>query len=107
MKRLCTCLISMAISKDQIFETKQKSKYKVDFNFIFISIEKIFWKYIKILSGSCPWIYSKNLGYFQTVFFQLKIKLKSTLYFDFCFVSKLIWSIEIAIEIRQLYTKVS
>ena len=31
---------------DQIsFETKQKSKYKVDFNFIFISIEKIFWKY--------------------------------------------------------------
>ena len=28
------------------FETKQKSKYKVDFNFNFISIEKkIFWKY--------------------------------------------------------------
>ena len=42
----------MAISLDQIsFETKQKSKYKVDFNFIFIPIEKnileisyIFWK---------------------------------------------------------------
>ena len=51
MKRLCTCLISMAISIDQIsFETKQKSKYKVDFNFIFISIEKqIFWKYTKCL----------------------------------------------------------
>ena len=30
------------------FETKQKSKYKVDFNFNFISIEKkIFWKYPK------------------------------------------------------------
>ena len=40
MKRLCTCLISMDISLDQIsFETKQKSKYEVDFNFIFISIE--------------------------------------------------------------------
>ena len=50
MKRLCTCLISMAISLDQIsFETKQKSKYKVDFNFNFISIEKkIFWKYPKL-----------------------------------------------------------
>jgi len=35
----------------------------------------------------------------------MKIKLKSTLYFDFCFVSKLIWSKEIAIEIRK-YTKV-
>jgi len=35
---------------DQIsFETKQKSKYKVDFNFIFISIEKIFWKYPKFV----------------------------------------------------------
>ena len=49
MKRLCVCLISIVISTDQIsFETKQKSKYKVDFNFIFISIEKnIFWKYPK------------------------------------------------------------
>jgi hypothetical protein len=34
---------------DQIsFETKQKSKYKVDFNFIFIAIQKIFWKYPKL-----------------------------------------------------------
>jgi len=41
MKRLCACLISMAISIDQIsFETKQKSKCKVYFNLIFISIEK-------------------------------------------------------------------
>ena len=40
MKRLCTCLISMAISRLNIFKTKQKSTYKVDFNFIFISIEK-------------------------------------------------------------------
>ena len=48
MKRLCTCLISMDISLDQIsFETKQKSKYEVDFNFIFIS--KLFWKYPKFL----------------------------------------------------------
>jgi len=40
MKRLCTFPISMDISLDQIsVETKQKSKYKVDFNFIFISIE--------------------------------------------------------------------
>ena len=41
-----------------------------------------------------PWFSSKNLGYFQNIFFsiEMKIKLKSTLYFDFCFVSKLIWS---------------
>ena len=44
MKRLCTCLISMTVPIDQISfeEIKQKSKYKVDFNFSFISIEKIF-----------------------------------------------------------------
>ena len=41
MKRLCTCLISMAVSIEHInFETKQKSNYKVDFNLIFISVEK-------------------------------------------------------------------
>ena len=36
---------------DQIsFETKQKSKYKVDLNFIFISMKKkIFWKYPKFV----------------------------------------------------------
>ena len=34
-------------------------------------------------------IFSKNLGYFQNNF-EMKIQLKSTLYF--CFVSKLIWS---------------
>jgi len=46
--RLCTCLISIAISIDQIsFKTDQKSKYRVDLNFIFISTEKIFWKYPK------------------------------------------------------------
>ena len=39
MKRLCTCLISMALFKQISFETKQKSKYKVDFNFILILIE--------------------------------------------------------------------
>ena len=39
MKHLCTCLISMAIYRlNKIF--KKKSKYKVDFTFIFISIEK-------------------------------------------------------------------
>ena len=36
------------------FETEQKSKYKVDFNFICISIEKIFWKY--------PTFFKENLG---------------------------------------------
>ena len=39
MKRLCNCLISMALLNQISFETKQKSKYKVDFNFIFILIE--------------------------------------------------------------------
>jgi len=39
MKRLCTFLISMAIDKIS-FETKQKTKYKVDMNFFFISIKK-------------------------------------------------------------------
>jgi len=38
MKRLCTCLISMAVQIS--YETKQNANYKVDFNFIFISIEK-------------------------------------------------------------------
>ena len=47
MKRLCTCLIIMTVSNQISFETKQKSKQKVDFNFIFISIKKIFWKYPK------------------------------------------------------------
>jgi len=40
MKSLSTCLISMALLNQISFETKQKSKYKVDFNFIFILIEK-------------------------------------------------------------------
>ena len=41
-KRLCTCHISMAISIDQIsFETKQKSTYKVDFNFLLILIKSV------------------------------------------------------------------
>ena len=35
----------------------------------------------------------------------MKIKLKSTLYFDFCCVSRLIWFIEIATEIRQVRTQ--
>ena len=39
MKRLCTCLISMTLL-NQSFETNQKSKYKIDLNFIFISTEK-------------------------------------------------------------------
>ena len=39
MKRLCNCLISMALLNQISFETKQKSKYKVDFNFILIIIE--------------------------------------------------------------------
>ena len=31
----------------------------------------------------------------------MKIKLKATFYFDFCFVLKLIFDLETAIEIRQ------
>jgi len=42
MKRFCTYLISMALLNQISFETKQKSKYKVDFNFIFISIKKYY-----------------------------------------------------------------
>ena len=40
------CLISIFLDKIS-FVTKQKSKYKVNANFIFISIEKIFWIYPK------------------------------------------------------------
>ena len=41
MKRLCACLLFQWLFLDQIrFKTKQKLKYKVDFNFIFIAIEK-------------------------------------------------------------------
>ena len=39
----------MAILDQISLETKQKSKCKVDLNFIFISIEIFFWKYPKFL----------------------------------------------------------
>ena len=46
MKRLCTCLVSMAISRSNKLWNKTEVKNKVNFNFIFISIEKkLFWKY--------------------------------------------------------------
>ena len=35
----------------------------------------------------------------------MKIELKSTLYFDFCFVSLSLFDLEIAIEIRQAYKR--
>ena len=35
----------------------------------------------------------------------MKIKLKSTLYFEFCFVSKLIFDLEMAIEIRRVHKR--
>jgi len=45
----------MAISIDQIsFETKEKSKYKVDFNFIFISIEQNYFGNILNFFGENP-----------------------------------------------------
>jgi len=52
-----------------------------------------------------PGFSSKKFRKFPKYYFsiEMKIKLKSTLYFDFCFVSRLIWSIEIAIEIRELH----
>ena len=41
MKRLCTCQLLQWLFLDQkSFVTKQKSKFKVDFNFIFVSIER-------------------------------------------------------------------
>ena len=55
MKRLSTFLISMAISGFQIgFKTKQKSKYKVDFNFIFILIEKKYFGNVLNIFGENP-----------------------------------------------------
>ena len=48
MKRLWTYLISMPIFRLNIFKTKQKSTYKVDFNFIFISTEKNILEIFKI-----------------------------------------------------------
>jgi len=40
-----------------------------------------------------PGFSPKNLEYFQNIFLiEIKLKLKSILHFDFCFVSKLIWS---------------
>ena len=49
-----------------------------------------------------PGFSPKNLGYFQNIFFSIEmiIKLKSTLYFDFCFQS--LFDLEIAIEVRQV-----
>ena len=38
--RFCACPILMALLNQISFETKQKSKCKVEFNLIFISIEK-------------------------------------------------------------------
>ena len=55
MKRVCICLISIAFLIQISFETRQKSKYKADFNLIFISFEKeIFWKY--------PRFFGENAG---------------------------------------------
>jgi len=52
-----------------------------------------------------PGFSPKKLGYFQNIFFliEIKIKLKSTLYFDFCFVQRL-FDLEI-IEIRQVHKR--
>ena len=46
----------MALLNQISFETKQKSKYKVDFNFIFISIEKKY-NFLKI-----SFIFGENPG---------------------------------------------
>ena len=56
-----------------------------------------------MVTGFSPKIFRTFPKYFFSI--RMKIKLKSTLYFDFCFVSKLIWSIEIATEIRQVRTQ--
>ena len=60
MKRLCTCFISMALLNQISFETNQKTKYTVDFNFIFILTEQMFWKYPNFLrkSGNQSKLYS-------------------------------------------------
>ena len=49
MKRLCICLISLAIPRLNKLWNKAEVKYKVNFNFIFILIEKIFCKYPKFV----------------------------------------------------------
>jgi len=52
----------MALLNQISFKTKQKSKYKVDFNFIFISIEKILWKYPKFFGENMgTWYSTANL----------------------------------------------
>ena len=59
LKRLCPYLISMLFLDQISFKTKQKSKYIVDFNYIFISIENILnfiekiWDPIKTLKHTC------------------------------------------------------
>ena len=48
MKRLCTCKLLQWIFLDQkSFVTKQKSKFNLYFNFIFVSIERNILKYSK------------------------------------------------------------
>ena len=48
MNYVCVLVLLQWLFLDQIsFETKQKSKYKVDFNFIFLLIEKIFLEKIR------------------------------------------------------------
>ena len=44
MKRLCTFLILMAVFRSNKICNKEESKYKVDNNFIFISIEQNIWE---------------------------------------------------------------
>ena len=58
MKRLCNCLISMAISRSNI-----KSKYKVDYNFIFISVEKKYFGNILIFLKENPGTNQNFIGY--------------------------------------------
>ena len=73
MKRLYTCLFQY-ISLDQIsFETKQKSKCEVDFNFIFISLEKkLFWNYPNFF-----WKKSGNQYKFYSTRAKLYLKVRS------------------------------
>ena len=72
MKHLCTVLFQWLFLDQISFETKQKSKHKVDFKFFFISIEK------KIYFGNI-------LNYFEKI--REPIKFYSTLAIIYNFIA--------------------
>ena len=68
MKRLCFCLFQWLFFDQISFETKQKSKYKVDLILFSFQLIKIFWKY--------PKFFGENPGTNQNLTEHVKFTMK-------------------------------